>query len=228
MARIGLDVAEPAGKQAHARLLHLPPRASLYQTGDTRTACYVIGRGFVLRRGVTGLALRAEGLAGAGEVLGLDGSRVGRHAESACALSVVDVAVVDLSALWSCSGLQARIVTGPQSVACLGHWQRHLRWLGLPPRERLAASLRALAQTARVEQSDLAGMSIDVADLAHWLAMTSKSAAEALQHFARQGLLQLSDGVASAFDTDALLAQTDPAPRAAPPAQAPGDSNGSS
>jgi len=225
MAFIGIDVVEPAGWSTQVRLLHLAPGACLYRSGDARAACYLIRRGFILRKGANGQTLRAEGLAGPGEVLGLDGPQVRRHDESAVALSAVDVALIDLPVLWSCPGLQARIVAGPQSVACLGHWKRHQRWASLPARERLAASLQSLAAEAHAACIDLAGAPVEVADLAHWLAMSPESALDVLPCLAREGLLHWNGAAVVSIDTAALLAWrappqwTDVAPR---PSGAPG------
>lgn len=210
MASIGLDVVEPEGKRAQARLMHFPPGTSLYRAGANRTAWYLIRRGFVLRRDGAGLVLRAEGLAGPGEVLGLESPKVSRHAESAFALSAIDVAVIDLPALWSCPGLLARIVAGPQSVACLGHWKRHMRWTSLPPCERLAASLQSLTETARVECIDLAGASLDAPDVAHWLALPLEAALDAMEHLAQHDTLHLTGAAALAIDTAELLGRCAP------------------
>lgn len=202
---LGLEAAAAAAAPACERL-RFAPGEPLCDAGARRRASFVIGRGLVLRREPDGSVRIATAIAGPRELIG-DGLRAGGHAPRAVAITPVEAFAIDaraLDALDRGDALLGRIVAGPQSVACLRHWVRHVARGDLGGERRVLAGLGGLADLLGDEPSALADIVLGCGDLAQWLAMPATAVRGALQQLHALGVLRFADPQLLGIDAEAM------------------------
>lgn len=204
LASIGIDTEQKAAVQTECLVRRLPPGAALWRAGQARAEACFVCHGLVLRREPEGRVRRADGVAGAGYVLGIEPPRAARHGDTVEALTAVELALFDPRTLAACEGLAGRIVAGPLSVACVRQWAWFAARADLPAPARVASGLRALVASAGGDIELLWAMRFEAADLAAWLALPSSSVAQALAALQREGGVQLSGSAVTSIDARAL------------------------
>lgn len=202
LARLDMALERPPAMLPDCEVRHFAPGSLICAASAPRRECFVVCHGLVLRRGLEGGVRPATAVAGPNEALAVHGSRATRHTETLIAITTVELAVIEAPVLWAGEAREAllsRLITGPQSIACIRCWACFGWITEAQGAERLRRALAALVQRLGDDSPLLADVWLELDALAAWLAMPVPGAAAAATLLQAQGLLTLHDGVLRAI-----------------------------